>query len=193
MILGLTGGIGSGKTTVLNIFNTFNIPTYVADVEAKRLMNKQSLKIKIIALLGKQAYNQGKLDRAFVANQVFKNKELLQQLNLLVHPEVYKDFKLFCKQHYKAKYIVYESAILLQSKNSLCDKVLVVTADLEVRLKRVLMRDGLNKEEVLNRINNQWSQSKMLGLADFKIENNGNLKLLENQVQKIHQTLLNIK
>ena len=194
MVIGLTGGIGSGKTTVLEFFKALGIPVYIADVQAKKLMHSdKSLRLSIQTLLGDAAYHQGQLNREYIANKVFQNHTLLQELNRLVHPVVYQDFQDFKKQHQTAQYIIYESAILLQSKQALYDKILLVVANTEQRIERVLKRDSFTREQILNRMNNQWSQEKMKPFADFIVENNKGLEDLKDQVQRIHQQILSHK
>ncbi len=184
MIVGLTGGIGSGKSTVLNEFKKLNVPVYIADVEAKKLMNSsEELHHKITGLLGKQAYENKILNRAYVASKVFHNKELLRKLNAIVHPEVHKHFKNFVAQQ-TASYLVYENAILYENEsNKLCDIVIVVAADLEDRIERVLKRDNTTREAILARMNNQWSQEKKIAKADYVVYNNDRNNLKEKVLQ----------
>lgn len=190
MIVGLTGGIGSGKSKVASLLFNKNVPVYIADIEAKKLMNSNlELRNEIIELLGKNAYTKEGLNRAYIAEKVFKNKELLASLNKIVHPRVHKDFKAFVDKQ-NAPYTIYESAILFENnKQSLCDKVIVVSAPLEERIKRVVSRDGSTREQVLSRINNQLSQEEKVRKADYVIENNTSIEALTKQVDKIHNTL----
>lgn len=190
MVVGLTGGIGSGKTTVLKEFEALGVPVYIADVEAKKLMNtSDEIKLKLRDLLGHQAYVNEELNRSFIADKVFTNKELLSKLNTIVHPVVHQHFKEFVKKQ-TAVYLVYENAILFENKSEkLCDLVIVVAANLEDRIKRVMLRDGVDKESVTRRINNQWSQEDKIALADYVINNNDQSKLKE-QVNQIHVKLM---
>ena len=190
MIVGLTGGIGGGKTTVLNFFKDLGAPCYIADVEAKRLMNT-SIEIKrdLIALFGDDAYMLQELNRKFIADIVFQNPNKLAKLNAIVHPRVFEDFKSFVKNS-KADYIIYESAILLSGDSKdLCDKIIVVTAPLNTRIERVVKRDGISKDAVLARMNQQMNESEMLSNADFIIDNI-NLNTTQNKVEKINTLLL---
>ncbi len=191
MVIGLTGGIGSGKTTVLNMFKKYNIPVYVTDIEAKKIMNtSKEVKTKIVELLGEESYVKGVLNRKYIASKVFKNKKVLKDLNNIVHPAVHKDFKSFVNFYKNADYIIYESAILFENENEhLCDKIIVVTADDEERIKRVMRRDHIKKEEVLTRMSHQWSQEKKVAKADFIIENN-NSNNLEKKVKQIHNKIM---
>ncbi|NIJ46145.1 dephospho-CoA kinase [Wenyingzhuangia heitensis] len=192
MVVGLTGGIGSGKSTVLKEFESLGIPVYIADVEAKIIMNTSlEVQSKIIALLGKQAYHNHQLNRAYIANKVFNNKDLLTQLNAIVHPAVHQHFKKFVALQ-TAHYLVYENAILFENKSEeLCNKVIVVTASKENRISRVMLRDHIDREAVLARMKNQWSQEDKIAKADFIIKNDDVL-LLKEQILKIHEQLMEI-
>ncbi|MGY6647445.1 dephospho-CoA kinase [Wenyingzhuangia sp. IMCC45574] len=191
MVVGLTGGIGSGKSTVARAFQELGVPCYIADLEAKKLMVESSqVRAAIIDLLGKEAYEDNNLNRAYIASKVFKDKELLAQLNAIVHPAVHKDLKDFVARQ-TSSYCLYESAILFENKNEhLCDKIIVVTANLEERIQRVMKRDGVGREAILERINNQWSQEKKIEKADFIIKNNVEEELKE-QVLQLHQQFSN--
>lgn len=190
MVVGLTGGIGSGKTTALKEFEALGVPVYIADVEAKKLMNtSDEIKLKLRELFGHQAYVNNKLNRNFIADKVFSNKELLTKLNAIVHPVVHQHFKEFIKEQ-TAAYLVYENAILFENKSEkLCDLVIVVATDLEDRIRRVMLRDNVDKESVIRRINNQWSQEDKITLADYVIYNNNQSELKE-QVNRIHVKLM---
>jgi len=158
MIVGLTGGIGSGKTTAAGFFKDLGIPIYIADNRAKWLMNNlESLKVSIKDLLGEEAYTQDGLDRKYVANKVFSNKDLLKDLNKQVHPEVDKDFKAWYQEQ-KAPYVIKEAAILFENNGyKKCDYLLVVVAPLTSRVQRVMKRDNSTEDEVFARIKNQWT------------------------------------
>lgn len=191
MVVGLTGGIGSGKTTVANLFSEFDtIAIYIADVEAKKLMVTSTIiKSKIIDEFGEEAYKNNELNRTFIAEIVFKNKEKLAVLNKIVHPEVKKDFQKFVYKNKHKDYILYENAILFESKSNLyCDIVISVFVPLEERVLRVISRDKSSKEEVLNRIKNQWLEDKKLLQSNYVIYNNS-LVETKNQVNYIHNIL----
>ncbi|MDO6739143.1 dephospho-CoA kinase [Wenyingzhuangia sp. 2_MG-2023] len=189
MVVGLTGGIGSGKSTVLTEFEKLGVPTYIADVEAKKIMNSsEEVKSQIKALLGEKAYLNDVLNRGYIAEKVFSDKKLLKQLNAIVHPAVRKHFQDFIKMQ-TTPYLVYESAILFENNTDvLCDKIVVVTADLEERISRVIKRDGVSRASVLERMNNQWSQEDKVKKADFIIQNN-HVEQLESQVLQLHKQL----
>ena len=191
MIVGVTGGIGSGKSTVTKLFQEFkDVSVYIADDEAKNISNTSLVvKQKLIEEFGEQAYVKGLLNRAFIADIVFNNSKKLAFLNSVIHPEVAKHFKEFVLKNNDKSYIVYESAILFESggfKN--CDFVITVIAPIEVCVNRVIKRDKTTREHVLNRINNQWSTSKKSIQSNYVIEN---ISLQDTQkiVRKIHNIL----
>lgn len=190
-IVGLTGGIGSGKTTVAKFFAEFtNVAIYIADVEAKKLMNSSEIiKTQLIKEFGKESFINNELNREFIAKIVFKNKEKLAILNGIVHPEVRKHFQNFIKQNQDKKYIIYENAILFESKsNTFCDIVITVYADLNTKIDRVIARDSSTKKDVLNRIKSQWSDAKKMLQSNYIIYNE-KLEGTVNQVHKIHKIL----
>lgn len=189
-VLGLTGGIGSGKTTVANIFRELGVPVYIADDEAKKLMNSDpELKKEIIALFGDEAYQNGILNRKYIANRVFGNKELLDKLNAIVHPAVGKNFDHW-KEDQPTGYVVYEAAILFEKGGyRKCDKNLLITAPRQVRIRRIISRDQATPAEIEARMNNQWPDEKKAELADFII-NNKDLGQTREEVRKIHQIML---
>ncbi|EAS18816.1 dephospho-CoA kinase [Flavobacteria bacterium BBFL7] len=195
-IVGLTGGIGSGKTTVAKEFTKYNVPIYIADDRSKYILANDAVVIeKVKNLIGDKAYleNDGEWfpDRAFIASKVFNNKGLLERLNNILHPAVRNDFDKFCDEYYNAEYILYEAAILFETKgNERCDKTILVTASLNERLTRVMSRDQISKEDVVARMKNQWSQKAKLDLADLVIIND-NIDLIANKVRLVHQFMLN--
>ena len=190
MVVGLTGGIGSGKTIVLNFFKELGVPCYIADVEAKHLMNTSvEIKNEVIALLGEEAYTAKGLNRKFIADIVFNNRDILEQLNAIVHPRVFEDFIKFVESSI-ADYIIYESAIILDGDSKeLCDKIIVVTAPLKTRIERVMKRDDVSEQSVLERINKQMSEKEMLAHSDFVI-NNISLESTKNEVESINAKIL---
>lgn len=190
MIVGLTGGIGSGKTTALKIFESLGVPVYQADVEAKKIMlHSKIVKENVINLLGEKSYIQNELNRKYIASKVFNNKNLLERLNNIVHPAVQNHFEDFITQQ-KSEYLVYENAILFENKNEhICDKIIVIAADLEERISRVVKRDKTHRNDVLNRMDNQWSQEEKIKKADYVIFNN-DFKKLQEKIENIHSELL---
>ncbi|NER17601.1 dephospho-CoA kinase [Spongiivirga citrea] len=169
---GLTGGIGSGKTTVASMFNELGIPVYIADVEAKRLMvESEAIVSGVTKLFGAEAYVDGVLNRSYIASQVFDNKEKLTALNSIVHPAVHQDFKDWVTTK-NAPYVLKEAAIIFENEGEKkLDFTILVTAPIETRIDRVLKRDKTDRDTILKRMNNQWSDDKKRVLATYCIEN----------------------
>ncbi len=191
--VGLTGNIGTGKTTVSRIFESLGIPVYHADQEAKKMLEEPSAKQAILNKFGELVFDQGSVDRKKLAALVFNDAAKLKELNSIIHPLVRKNLADFFIQKKQHPYVIQEAAILFESgfdKNF--DKIILVTATDQIANKRVMDRDGTSIREVEQRRSNQWSQHKKIGLADFIIENN-ELELLIPQVLEIHRTLLSIK
>ncbi|MDA8596086.1 dephospho-CoA kinase [Flavobacteriaceae bacterium] len=192
MIVAITGGIGSGKTFVAEIFESMGCPIYIADDRAKDLMiSNEGIISDIKALFGAKSYNlDGSLNRRLIADLAFGNSELLGQLNKIVHPRVYEDFSIFCKNHSESPVIVYESALVLSANKRVYDKLIGVIAPKYIRLKRVMSRDGLSEIEVENRMEKQVSDQRIIEASDFLIENDGKTDL-KPQVIKILDLLKN--
>ncbi len=191
-LVGLTGGIGSGKTTVANFFKELGIPVYIADTEAKALMNRSKvIKRKLIALFGENAYQDGKLNREYLSQQIFNNKDLLQKMNAIVHPKVASHFKRWVKKQ-DAPYVISEAAILFENGSyKKYDYIITVTAPEQVRLKRVMSRDNSSEKKVKSVMDNQWKDEEKIKLSDFVIQN-VNLEEVKAQVQQIHKKLLQL-
>lgn len=190
MIVGITGGIGSGKSTVTGLFKELdNVVVYVADDEAKKLMNtSETIRSAIVREFGEKTYQDNNLNRPYLAKQVFNDKEKLSTLNAIVHPEVHQHFRTFIKTH-EQSIIIYENAILFEiGSDRFCDVIIAIFVAENERIKRVMRRDNVTEKEVLNRIKNQWSDQKKMMLSNYVITNN--LKeLLPSQVQQIHNIL----
>ena len=171
-IIGLTGGIGSGKSKVALRFSALGIPYYFADDRAKDLMNTSAdLKEAICKLFGPESYSGDVLNRPYIARVVFKDATALAQLNALVHPVVAQDFQNWVAKQ-DAPYVIKEVAILFENGGSkLCDSVLLITAPEAVRLDRVLARDKSSVEAIQDRMSKQWSDERKIPLADYHIEN----------------------
>ncbi|MDF2552893.1 MAG: dephospho-CoA kinase [Chryseobacterium sp.] len=186
-IIGLTGGIGSGKTTVAKFIEDCGFPIYYSDVRAKTIVNDNAdLKQRIKDLLGNDSYDENDLyNRKFVGEKVFNNDELLHQLNSIIHPAVRIDFEQWVAQ--QKKYLVFkETALLFELKLHLqCYKSLLVTAEDNIRIKRVMDRDGKTYREVESVMNNQMPEKDKIKMADFVIYNNTNLDDLREQTEKI--------
>ncbi|MGV0978220.1 dephospho-CoA kinase [Empedobacter falsenii] len=190
-VAGITGGIGSGKSTAAKFFEELGIPVYNSDTRAKTIQNENSeVKVKIIASFGEEAYNENGLNKPFMSKQVFQNNEKLKLLNSIVHPAVFQDFEDW-KKAQKSDIVMKEAAILIESGSYKdCDVVISVVVDIETRIARTIERDGLSREEILARINNQISDEERIAKSDFIIDNNGDLAHLKNEVE---QTFIKIK
>lgn len=189
-IIGLTGGIGSGKTTIASLFKKKGIPIYIADERAKNITNTSKLIRKhIIELLGENAYQGHKMDRNYVSNKIFNDETLLKKINAIIHPKVTEDFVEWLKKQ-KGPYCIKESAILFENGNyKYCDYTILITAPEEIKIKRVMKRDLLTILEIKSRIKNQWSDDKKSFLADTIIENI-KLENTKEYISKIHLYLL---
>lgn len=191
MVVGITGGIGSGKSTVVKLFSTFkDVAIYLADDRAKELMNtSEEIKKKIIDEFSEKAYVNNELNRSFIANIVFNNKAKLAILNAIVHPVVSKDLQNFIEKQKNKTYVLYENAILFENgSDAICDKVITVTAPEKLRISRVIKRDNTTKEAVKKRISNQWNDDKKELQSNYIIENI-DLYLTKIEVGKIHKKL----
>lgn len=191
MIIGLTGGIGSGKTTVAKFFSEFdNVVVYIADLEAKKLMNSSVIiKEKLINEFGEASFVNQNLNRKYISEIVFNDKEKLSVLNAIVHPEVKKHFQDFVELNVHKAYIIYENAILFESKSNLfCDFIITVYADVKTKIERVILRDSSTKEDVKRRMQSQWTDFKKIVQSNYIIYNE-NLDETKNQVNKIHNIL----
>jgi len=190
--VGITGGIGSGKTTVCRMFEQLGVPVYYADERAKAIMAEDKIVIKkIIALFGPEAYQRdGRLNRAYIASVVFHDKKKLGALNAIVHPAVFEDGERWHAMQAGVPFTLKEAALLFESGgNKLLDQIITVSAPEDLRIQRVMERDGVSKEAVLARMKNQMSDDEKSRLADFVILNDGQHSLVR-QVWQIHQELL---
>lgn len=186
-IIGLTGGIGSGKTTVAKFIEDFGFPVYYSDDRAKDIVNdNDDLKVKIKELLGDESYDKnGLYNRKFVAEKVFNNKDLLQSLNEIIHPAVRLDFEDWVKK--QTKYLIFkETALLFELKlYKQCYRSVLVTAEDNIRIKRVMDRDGKTYREVQSVMEKQMPEKEKIKLANCIIYNNTNLDDLKEQTEKI--------
>lgn len=192
MVIGLTGGIGSGKTTVAKMFNKLGVPIYIADLEAKKIMNSsKTIRVKIIQLFGNEAYIEGNLNKPFLSNRIFNDNDLLVKMNAIVHPKVRLHFKRWLKKQ-NTPYVIKEAAILFESGGyNECDYVITVIASRENRMQRVIQRDKSTIYSVKAIMNNQWSDEDKVKLSHYVI-NNDDLPETENQVKIIHQKILKL-
>ena len=192
-IIGLTGGIGSGKSSVLEIFKKIGISTYNADESAKKLISSDKKIIySIKQLFGEDIYDENELNSKLVSKIVFNDKEKLKSLNSIIHPAVAIDFNNFCLKHRDETYIVKEAAIIFETKTeNLFNKIIYVKAPKEIRVDRVMQRDNLSRDDVLNRIQNQINETSIIDKCDFIIDNI-NFSELEEKVIEIHNTLISL-
>ena len=191
ILVGLTGGIGSGKSTVINYFKELGITCYQADDEAKELMNSDKGLIKKIKnSFGDSIYINSKLDRKKLSAIVFTDKQKLELLNSIVHPYVNRHFENYCKG-LEDIYIIKEVAIIFEiGTQNKFDKIILVRAPKEDRVKRIINRDKCNRQDAINRINNQIADDDKIDQCDFIIDNI-NLEEISNKVLKIHNSILN--
>lgn len=185
---GITGSIGSGKSTVSRIFAQLGVPVYNADDRAKWLMsNSPEITRKIRAIFGNEAYaSDGSLNRKHISNLAFNNKQLLAQLNEATHPPVFKDFDDWLSEHRHFPYIIKEAALMFESDSfKALDAVIVVSAPEALRIERTMQRDHVTKDAVINRMNNQFTEEKKIALSDYEIINDEK-HLLIPQVLKLH-------
>lgn len=186
-IIGLTGGIGSGKSTVANYIASKGIPVYIADEEAKKIMEGSDVKHNIQILFPQSVLNDDNtLNRNKIAEFVFSNPDKLKLLNAIVHPAVKNDFSNWMKEHKDASFVIKEVAILFETGGHKdCDKVILITAPEDVRIERAMKRDNSSKESVLARIKNQLPEADKIKLSDFVVENTN----LETTLLKIDEIL----
>ena len=190
--VGLTGGIGSGKSTVAQIFEVLGIPVYYADVAAKKIMNEdEELRSVITKIFGEQAYSNNILDRKYISSIVFSDPTKLQQLNALVHPATKKDGEAWMKQQI-SPYAIHEAALIFEAKVSdRLDLVIGVSSPIELRIKRAMERDKVSREEVLKRMEQQLDEEVKMSKCDFVIINNEQ-QLLIPQVLTLHEKLIGL-
>lgn len=190
MVVGLTGGIGSGKTTIAKWFQSQGIPVYIADKEAKALMNRSKvIKRKLTALFGENAYKEGKLNREYLASKIFNDRTLLSKMNAIVHPKVGSHFNRWLKKQ-DSPYVIKEAAIIFENNLEYqYDYIITVVADKDLRIERVMKRDNASKEKVESIISNQLSDEEKIKKSHFVINNN-KLEEAKEQALSIHQILL---
>ena len=190
--VGVTGGIGSGKSTVSRFFSALGVPVYDSDQRAKSLMqHDDSIRSKIKIEFGDNAYHKNELNRSYLAEIVFKNESKLKQLNAIVHPVVKTDFINWLSKNSNAKLIIKEAAIMIESgAYKDLDKLIVVNASRNQKIKWIKQRDHLSLEDIKNRIQNQLSDEIRNQYADFIIENNSGKRELKQQVLSVYNKLI---
>lgn len=191
--IGLTGGLGAGKSVIARVFKAMGIPVYDSDLAARRLMEKNShLREGLIALFGEEVFDaDGRLERKKITSQVFENEELLASLNALVHPAVKTDYLMWInKQDSSCAYVIREAAIMLETGlyHDL-DSIILIDAPEELRIQRVMKRDGRSREEIKAILSRQWIAEKKRAFASFIINNDGT-ELILPIIIKIHQQLI---
>ncbi|MDX2196956.1 MAG: dephospho-CoA kinase [Cytophagales bacterium] len=193
--VGITGGIGSGKTTVTNIFARLGVPVYNSDDRAKWLQeNDEKLIQHTVQLFGNESYIDNKLNKAFIAGIIFTDAAMRDRYNALVHPVVFQDFANWINLHsISVPYVLKESALLMETNgHALVDKTILVVSDESTKIKRILRRDTQRTEkQIIEIMNNQMKDEHKIPLADYIIHNNENDQIL-SQVLKIHEILINI-
>lgn len=193
--IGITGGIGSGKSTICKVFELLGVPVYYADVAARELLeNDAEVKNKITAIFGKEVIDEnGDIIRKKVASLVFGNENQLNKLNGIIHPAVALHFETWLKQRMAAPYILKEAAILFESGAYLqMDKIITVSAPVELRIARVVKRDTVSQEEVKQRMKNQLSEEERIKRAQFVIVNDEK-QLVIPQIMELHEKLVTLK
>ncbi|MFY7970370.1 MAG: dephospho-CoA kinase [Flavobacteriales bacterium] len=179
-VIGLTGGIGSGKSTVARVFERLGVPVFYADLVAKAAYTEPSIQLSVTSLFGSDIFENGVLNRAILAERVFSSPSLLAQLNALIHPYVAEQWRIWRKQHSSSPYVIREAAILIESGSYQdCDAIIQVTAPIEDRIKRVCKRDGTSEEQVRSRMNNQLSDEERMKYAQYELKNDNRESLLE--------------
>ena len=190
--VGLTGNIGSGKSTVSRVFETLGVPVYHADSEAKKFLDDENVQDSLIREFGSKIFEDRIINRKKLARLVFNDKQALEFLNSLIHPLVRKDFETWTTVNSEAPYIIQEAAILFESGfYKMFDKVITVVSLQELAVARVMARDGVSEKDVLLRMNNQWSSEKKEELSDYVVYNDGS-KLIIPQVLEIHRRLIEL-
>ena len=187
--IGITGGMGSGKTTVCKILEVLNIPIYYSDQRAKEIMvSNLQLKAKLISSFGDSIFDSdGNLNTILLASIVFPDQKKLKILNSIVHPIVLSDFSTWCKNHSNDKYVILESAIIYESGiDHLLDQVIIIDAPTEIRIQRIIERDKISKEEVLIRMNTQHISEEKIKCSKLIILNDGKNSLID-QVMSLHK------
>ena len=190
-IIGLTGGIGSGKTMVSNYIKSLGIPVYIADDEAKKIMDTPKVVKNISLAFGEGILENNKVDREKLSKLVFENPEILQKLNTIIHPLVKVHFETWLKDHNNYPLVVKEAAILFESGSyKYCNPIITVTSPIETRIERVILRDKTSRESILKRVQNQWTDEQKIAKSDFIIHNIS-IEETKNQVDKILKILKN--
>lgn len=192
-IIGLTGGIGSGKSTVAKLFSLLGVPVFDSDKSAKSVYGNPEVREQIIGLFGNEAYLGDEIDRAYLAEKIFSDETMRQKVNAIIHPAVSNAFQNWLIKQITKPYVIKESALIFElGLQSGFEKIILVTATEKLRIERIKRREHLNEEQIKQRMQAQWPDEKKLPLADFIINNNEE-ELIIPQVLKIHTELLAAK
>lgn len=190
-IIGLTGGIGSGKTTIANHLKSLGFPVYNSDEQAKSILNSIEIVNNLKIVLGIEIFTNGLLDKKKLSNLVFNDPEKLKLLNQIIHPAVKVDFKNWLEVHKNFPIVIKEAAILFESGSYKdCDAVITIDAPQDIRIQRVIKRDQLSYEEVMSRINNQWTDTMRKTKSDYVVDNQ-DINIACVQTENIIKNLLN--
>ena len=190
MIIGLTGGIGSGKSSAAQIFEFLGIPVFIADEVSKKLLDEAPIQKKLTALLGQDVLQESKINRAKMAGLIFNDESLLQAVNNILHPAVRRAFARWHQGQAPAPYYLREAAILFESgSDEDCDKVITITAPRELRIARVAARSGESREQIEQRMARQWPEEEKIRRSDFVIHNDQKHSLIE-EVWRVHKAIL---
>jgi len=189
--VGITGGIGSGKSFICQVFAKLGVPVYYADIAAKELANTDpEIRQSLTSLLGSDIYSGDYLNRSKMASLIFDNKMLLEKINHVIHPKVARHFEFWCDNHSRKPYIIHESAIIFESQiYSMFDKIITISAPEEVRIQRVIPRCDMNRNKILAIMQNQMPESEKIKRSHYVIINDGRSLILP-QVIHIHESLM---
>jgi dephospho-CoA kinase len=192
MKIGVTGGIGSGKTSVCRVFNVLGIPVFSADAAGRKIMDSDNDIIeKVKAIAGKNVYSSGTLDRIELARLIFNDADLLKEINKVVHPVIFENFMVWVKS-VSAPYSIMEAAILIESGGAaLVDRIVTVVAPVEERVERVMRRNNLTREQVFDRIKNQMTDEEKIRQSDYVIYNSEHEMIIPD-ILKIHEEILSL-
>jgi dephospho-CoA kinase len=188
--IGITGGIGTGKTLICQMFSLLGVLVYNADLRSKEILQTATVKEKLRHVFGEKIFENENISRKKLAEIVFVNPELLHQLNSILHPAVFADFDNWCEQNHHQHYVLKEAALIYETIiHQKLDKIIVVTAPEKIRIKRAMLRDNLSETEIRNRMKNQMSEEEKISRADFIIYNDDK-NLVIPQIINIHQQIM---
>ena len=190
--IGITGGMGAGKSVICDLFKVIGIPVFNSDITAKIIIKSDvEIKKQLIKYFSCDIYlSNGEINKPLFSDMIFNNKEAISFVNSIVHPAVHRSFNRWIDNQKGNPYVLYESAIIYESSvNLMLDKVIVVSSPIEIRIKRVMERDSVTLSKVEERIKNQWSQNRIVELADYLIVND-NIKLIIPQVLEVHNEIV---